>query len=50
MDAICSRDEWTLWGTPNCGKGQPQQVVGTGHGASPARFCNIRVGSAYQGS
>ena len=42
MDAICSRDEWTLWGTPNCGKGQPQQVVGTGHGASPARFRNIR--------
>ena len=50
MDAICSREEWTLWGTPNCGKGQPQQVVGTGHGASPARFRNIRVGSAYKGS
>jgi TldD protein len=50
MDAICSRDEWTLWGTPNCGKGQPQQVVGTGHGASPARFRNICVGSAYKGS
>jgi TldD protein len=50
MDAICSRDQWTLWGTPNCGKGQPQQVVGTGHGASPARFRNIRVGTAYQGS
>ena len=50
MDAICSRDEWTLWGTPYCGKGQPQQVVGTGHGASPARFRNIRVGSAYKGS
>ena len=47
MDAICSREEWVLWGTPNCGKGQPQQVVGTGHGASPARFRNIRVGSAY---
>jgi TldD protein len=50
MDAICSRDEWAIWGTPNCGKGQPQQVVGTGHGASPARFRNIRVGSAYRGS
>jgi TldD protein len=50
MDAICSRDEWTLWGTPNCGKGQPQQVMGTGHGASPARFRNIKVGSAYKGS
>lgn len=50
MDAICSRDEWTLWGTPNCGKGQPQQVMGTGHGACPARFRKIKVGSAYKGA
>jgi TldD protein len=50
LDAICSRDEWTLWGTPNCGKGQPQQVMGTGHGASPSRFRNIKVGSAYKGN
>jgi len=50
LDAICSRDEWTLWGTPNCGKGQPQQVMGTGHGAAPARFRDIRVGSAYKGN
>ncbi len=50
MDRICSRDEWTLWGTPNCGKGQPQQVMGTGHGAAPARFRNISVGSAYKGN
>ncbi len=46
-DAICSRDHWTLWGTPNCGKGQPMQTMGTGHGASPARFRNIRVGIAF---
>jgi TldD protein len=50
LDAICSREEWTLWGTPNCGKGQPQQVMGTGHGASPSRFRGIKVGSAFQGS
>ena len=50
LDAICSRDEWTLWGTPNCGKGQPQQVIGTGHGAAPSRFRKIKVGSAYRGS
>jgi TldD protein len=50
MDAICSRDEWTLWGTPNCGKGQPQQVMGTGHGAAPARFRGVKVGSAYRGT
>ncbi len=50
MDAICSREAWTLWGTPNCGKGQPQQVMGTGHGAAPARFRGITVGTAYKGS
>jgi len=50
LDAICSRGEWTLWGTPNCGKGQPQQVMGTGHGAAPSRFRNVKVGSAYKGS
>jgi len=50
LDAICSRDEWTLWGTPNCGKGQPQQVMGTGHGAAPARFGKVKVGSAYRGA
>jgi TldD protein len=46
-DAICSRDYWTLWGTPNCGKGQPMQTMGTGHGASPARFRNVRIGTAF---
>ncbi len=46
-DAICSRDYWTLWGTPNCGKGQPQQTMGTGHGAAPARFRDVRVGVAF---
>jgi TldD protein len=46
-DAICSRDYWTLWGTPNCGKGQPMQTMGTGHGASPARFRNVKVGAAF---
>jgi TldD protein len=43
-DAICDADHWTVWGTPNCGKGQPGQVAHTGHGAAPARFRNVRVG------
>ena len=46
-DAICGPAAWTLWGTPNCGKGQPPQTIGTGHGASPARFRNVDVGVAY---
>jgi TldD protein len=48
-EAIAGPKHWTLWGTPNCGKGQPEQVMGTGHGASPARFRNIKIGSAYAG-
>jgi TldD protein len=50
MDAICSAEHWTLWGTPNCGKGQPQQTMGTGHGAAPARFRNVKIGTAYGGA
>jgi TldD protein len=46
-DAICNADHWTLWGIPSCGKGQPGQVMGTGHGGSPARFRNVRVGVAH---
>jgi TldD protein len=46
-DAICSRKYWTLWGTPNCGKGQPMQTMGTGHGAAPSRFRNVKIGSAF---
>ncbi len=32
-DAIC--DDWTVWGLPNCGKGQPSQLGHVGHGAAP---------------
>ncbi len=43
-DAVCGPDDWRMWGTPRCGKGQPGQIGHTGHGASPARFRNVRVG------
>jgi TldD protein len=43
-DAICNADHWLIWGTANCGKGQPGQVAHTGHGAAPARFRNVQVG------
>ncbi len=43
-DAIGNEKSWIVWGTPNCGKGQPPQIAHTGHGASPARFRNVRVG------
>lgn len=43
-DAVCGPQEWRLWGTPRCGKGQPGQIAHTSHGASPARFRQVRVG------
>jgi TldD protein len=44
-DAICDSRSWEQYGTPNCGKGQPGQVIHVGHGASPARFRSVKVGS-----
>ena len=41
-DAVC--DDWVVWGTPNCGKGEPMQVMRTGHGAASARFRDVQVG------
>ena len=43
-DGVCNQTHWTMWGTPNCGKGQPSQIAHTGHGAAPARFRDVRVG------
>ena len=44
LDAICDASEWTLWGLPNCGKGEPVQTGHVGHGAAPARFRGVKVG------
>ena len=43
-DAICGPGEWRVWGTPNCGKGQPSQTAHVGHGTAPARFRQVQVG------
>ncbi|MGB9683665.1 MAG: TldD/PmbA family protein [Candidatus Bathyarchaeales archaeon] len=42
-DAV-SRDDWKMWGTPNCGKGVPGQVMYVGHGCGTARFRKVRIG------
>jgi TldD protein len=36
--------DWTVWGTPNCGKGQPSQAMHVGHGAAPIRVRNVQIG------
>ena len=44
MDAIGDASSWRMWGTPNCGKGEPGQTGHVGHGVSGGRFRNVRVG------
>jgi TldD protein len=45
LDGIADKSLWKLWGTPNCGKGQPAQNGRTAQGASPCRFRQIKVGA-----
>jgi len=46
LDAVAGAQEWRVWGTPNCGKGQPGQTMRVGHGTAPARFRNVSTGTA----
>jgi TldD protein len=41
-DAVCR--ERTVWGTPNCGKGQPSQSMHVGHAASAIRVRGVQIG------
>jgi TldD protein len=45
-DAVGNESEWSMWGTPNCGKGQPGQTMHVGHGTASARFRHVNVQGA----
>jgi TldD protein len=45
-DFVCGPGDWRLWGISTCGKGDPVQSMHVGHGAAPARFRNVTVGSS----
>lgn len=41
---IANSQYWKLHGVPNCGKGEPGQIMHVGHGVSPAKFEKVQVG------
>jgi TldD protein len=43
-DGIGNNEYYHIWGLPNCGKGEPMQVMQVSHGASYGRFRNVQVG------
>ncbi len=44
LDRVAGAAEVVAWGTPNCGKGEPEQAGRTTHACSHARFANVRMG------
>jgi TldD protein len=46
VQAIGDESTWRVWGTPNCGKGQPGQNARTGQGGAPILVTNVEVGGA----
>jgi hypothetical protein len=32
-----------IWGTPYCGKGEPNQMIHVGHAAPPCVFRNVEI-------
>ena len=44
-NAICGKEEWQMYGLNSCGKGDPVQSISVGHGAAPARFDRVKVGT-----
>jgi TldD protein len=43
-DAVADASSYRMFGTPNCGKGEPGQIGHVGHGVSGARFRDVQVG------
>jgi len=44
MDRVGGPEEFMVWGTPNCGKGEPEQNGRTTQACSVARFRGVTVG------
>ncbi|MGE4620302.1 MAG: TldD/PmbA family protein [Planctomycetota bacterium] len=43
LDAVGDRETWQVRGTPNCGKGEPNQMVFVGHAMPACRFRGLEV-------
>lgn len=43
LSGVANDDSFTVMGTPNCGKGELNQVIGTGHASPACRFSDIEV-------
>jgi predicted Zn-dependent protease len=40
---VCDSSTWEMYGTPFCGKGEPNQAIWVGHGSPVCVFANVEV-------
>jgi predicted Zn-dependent protease len=43
LEAVGTKDEFEVFGTPFCGKGEPSQVIRVGHASPPCHFKSVDV-------
>ena len=43
LSGVADRDSFMVMGTPNCGKGELNQMIGTGHASPACRFSDVEV-------
>ncbi len=43
LKAVGDKDSFEVYGTPNCGKGEPNQVIRVGHASPPCVFADVEV-------
>ena len=43
LTGVADEHSFTVMGTPNCGKGEMNQMIGTGHASPACKFSNIEV-------
>ena len=43
LTGVADSNSFTVMGTPNCGKGELNQMIGTGHASPACKFSNIEV-------
>jgi predicted Zn-dependent protease len=43
LAGVGDTDSFEVWGTPNCGKGEPNQMIHVGHASPPCVFRNVEI-------
>jgi predicted Zn-dependent protease len=43
LKGVGNKDTFQVFGTPNCGKGEPNQVIRVGHASPPCLFADVEV-------